>query len=132
MKKTTLVLIASDNEYNRIKALADKESALTDAHCIPKEWGGAYFKAGYENGAPYSKEIVLFKIGVGKVNAAIRTTAALEVVNQRYKMGEELVVMNVGFCGGIKGLKGRTIPVTTVAELDFDTTAFDGGEWIPN
>ncbi len=68
-KEFTLVIGAMDIEINTLKA------EMSDVETIQK------YRTTYYKGTLSGKNIVLFKCGIGKVNASIATTVALENFN---------------------------------------------------
>ncbi len=103
----TLIMGALDEEIDGIyAAMKDRRELKAGAFTV-------------YSGKLYKEEILLCRCGIGKVNSAAATSAALSVI------GGVNRVINTGVAGGIgKGIKrGDVVLGTRTVQYDFDATA---------
>ena len=101
------IIVAIDDEYNSLRKIIKENNK--------KNIYGVNFLEGRIN----SKDVVIVKCGVGKVNAARATQILIDNYTIDY-------IINVGVAGGLKDSKiGDIIVAERLVQHDFDITKFN-------
>ena len=109
--KRIAIIGAMDSEITNFKGMIENIEEIEIANII------------YYKGTLCGKNIVLLKSGIGKVNAAIATTIAIERFNV-----EKIIFTGVAGSGNPDYDISDIVISKDLIEHDFDTSALDGDE----